>query len=42
MTHCDQILAKLEDHLDGRLVVDHEGTISYPKDKKAFFDKLFK
>jgi peptide deformylase len=30
------------DHLDGRLVVDHEGTISYPKEKRAFFDKIFK
>ena len=30
------------DHLDGTLVVDHEGTISYPKEKQAFFDKIFK
>ena len=30
------------DHLDGRLVIDHEGTISYPKEKKDFFDKLFR
>ncbi len=30
------------DHLDGRLVVDHEGTISFPKEKQDFFDKLFK
>ena len=30
------------DHLDGRLVVDHEGTISYPKEKQEFFDKIFK
>jgi len=30
------------DHLDGRLVVDHEGTISYPKEKQAFFDRIFK
>ncbi len=30
------------DHLDGLLVVDHEGTISYPKEKQAFFDKIFK
>jgi peptide deformylase len=30
------------DHLDGRLVVDHEGTISFPKEKQAFFDKIFK
>jgi peptide deformylase len=29
------------DHLDGRLVIDHEGTISYPKEKREFFDKLF-
>jgi peptide deformylase len=29
------------DHLDGRLVVDHEGTISYPKEKREFFDKIF-
>ena len=30
------------DHLEGRLVVDHEGTISFPKEKKEFFDKIFK
>jgi peptide deformylase len=30
------------DHLDGRLVIDHEGTISYPKEKQEFFDKIFK
>jgi len=30
------------DHLDGRLVVDHEGTISYPKEKQAFFEQIFK
>jgi peptide deformylase len=30
------------DHLDGRLVIDHEGTITYPKEKEAFFDKIFK
>jgi peptide deformylase len=30
------------DHLDGRLVIDHEGTISYPKEKRDFFDKIFK
>jgi peptide deformylase len=30
------------DHLDGRLVIDHEGTISYPKEKREFFDKIFK
>jgi peptide deformylase len=30
------------DHLDGRLVVDHEGTISYPKEKREFFDMIFK
>jgi peptide deformylase len=30
------------DHLDGRLVVDHEGTISFPKEKQEFFDKIFK
>ena len=30
------------DHLDGRLVIDHEGTISYPKEKREFFDKIFR
>jgi len=30
------------DHLDGRLVIDHEGSISYPKEKQDFFDKIFK
>jgi peptide deformylase len=29
------------DHLDGKLILDHEGTISYPKKKSAFFEKLF-
>jgi len=30
------------DHLEGRLIVDHEGTISYPREKREFFEKLFK
>ncbi|HTZ40341.1 MAG TPA: peptide deformylase [Syntrophales bacterium] len=30
------------DHLDGRLVIDHDGAISYPKEKQEFFEKLFK
>ena len=30
------------DHLDGKLIVDYEGAIYYPKNKQEFFDKLFK
>ena len=29
------------DHLNGKLIVDYEGAISYPKKKSAFFNKLF-
>ncbi|MDO9585908.1 MAG: peptide deformylase [Syntrophales bacterium] len=29
------------DHLDGKLIVDHEGALSYPKKRSAFFEKLF-
>jgi peptide deformylase len=30
------------DHLDGRLIVDYEGNLYYPKNKQGFFEKLFK
>ncbi len=30
------------DHLDGKLIVDYEGTLYYPKSKQALIDKLFK
>jgi len=30
------------DHLDGKLIVDYEGDLYYPKTKQAFFEKLFK
>jgi peptide deformylase len=30
------------DHLDGKLIVDYEGAIYYPKAKQEFFEKLFK
>ena len=30
------------DHLDGKLIVDYGGDVYYPKDKKKFFEKLFK
>lgn len=30
------------DHLDGRLIVDYEGDLYYPKAKQGFFEKLFK
>jgi peptide deformylase len=30
------------DHLDGKLIVDYEGAIYYPKKKQAFYEKLFK
>jgi len=29
------------DHLDGKLIVDHEGALSYPKKRSAFFQKVF-
>jgi peptide deformylase len=29
------------DHLDGKLIVDHEGALSYPKTRSAFFKKVF-
>ncbi len=30
------------DHINGKLIVDHEGTLSYPKKRSDFFEKLFK
>ncbi len=30
------------DHTEGRLIIDHEGTLSYPREKREFFEKLFK
>lgn len=30
------------DHLEGILIVDHQGTIYYPKEKEEFFQKIFK
>jgi peptide deformylase len=30
------------DHLDGRLIVDYEGNLYYPKNKQSLIDKLFK
>ena len=30
------------DHLKGMLIIDYEGTISYPKKRSLFFEKLFK
>ena len=29
------------DHLDGKLIVDYEGDIYYPKSKEKLFNKLF-
>ena len=29
------------DHLDGKLIVDHEGALSYPKTRSAFFKRIF-
>jgi peptide deformylase len=29
------------DHLDGKLIVDYEGAIFIPKEKRAFFEQLF-
>lgn len=30
------------DHLDGILIIDHQGSIYYPKNKEEFFQKIFK
>ncbi len=30
------------DHLEGKLIIDYEGALSYPKKRSAFFEKLFK
>ncbi len=41
----DDFLARIVqhelDHLDGKLIVDHEGALSYPKARSAFFKKVF-
>ncbi|MDR2862028.1 MAG: peptide deformylase [Syntrophobacterales bacterium] len=29
------------DHLEGKLILDHDGALYYPKAKQAFFDSLF-
>jgi peptide deformylase len=29
------------DHLDGKLIVDYEGAIYFPRKKQEFFEKLF-
>jgi len=29
------------DHLEGKLIIDHEGTLYYPKSKQDFFERLF-
>lgn len=29
------------DHLEGKLIVDYEGNLYYPKNKQGFFEKLF-
>ncbi len=29
------------DHLEGRLIVDYQGAIYFPKEKSAFFEKIF-
>lgn len=30
------------DHLEGKLIVDYEGNLYYPKNRQGFFEKLFK
>ncbi len=30
------------DHLEGKLIVDYEGTVSYPKKRSAFFERYFR
>jgi peptide deformylase len=30
------------DHLEGKLIIDYEGSLFYPKNKQGFFEKLFK
>ena len=29
------------DHLEGRLIVDYEGTVYFPREKKVFFERIF-
>jgi peptide deformylase len=29
------------DHLEGKLIIDHEGVLYYPRKKQEFFEKLF-
>jgi peptide deformylase len=29
------------DHLNGKLIIDHEGSLSYPEKRSGFFEKLF-
>jgi len=29
------------DHLEGRLIVDFEGTVYFPREKKVFFERIF-
>ena len=29
------------DHLEGKLIIDYEGSLFVPKRKKGFFDKIF-
>ena len=29
------------DHLDGKLIVDYEGNLYYPKNKEKYFEKIF-
>lgn len=37
-----RIIQHENDHLDGKLIVDYDGNVFYPKSKQKFFDKLFK
>ncbi|NLN59959.1 MAG: peptide deformylase [Deltaproteobacteria bacterium] len=30
------------DHLEGKLIIDHGGTLYYPKEKQLFFDRIFR
>ncbi len=37
-----RILQHELDHLEGKLIVDHEGPVTFPKKRSAFFEKVFK
>jgi peptide deformylase len=41
MDYVARIVQHEIDHLDGKLIVDYQGDLYYPRNKKGFFNKLF-